>query len=134
MLNKTKIHNENISVAITSAVTLIIAIMIITNIFSGGNIKIIIHNKTQSEQTVWFEPKEKFTYTIPAGKKVKVKYSTEHINIALNMWYYEHKGNENSIELSGYVEKAFHGKVTVKIRQTEPEGDLDFEIVDKIGL
>jgi hypothetical protein len=125
---------KKFSKLIIISIVLITLIFIKEEYFSWGKIKVIVQNDTLSEQTIWLTPKEKFTYEIPKGKKKTIKYSTDHFAIVLELNYFNQEGKKESIELSGYVEKSYHGKVIVKMTQKELNGEIEFEIREKIRL
>ncbi|MDO9534521.1 MAG: hypothetical protein Q7J85_04130 [Bacillota bacterium] len=113
----------------------IVVILILNHfILSSGEIDIVIFNNTQSEQTICFEPKEQFTFHIPAGGKVKVKYSTDYFSYSLTMDYYDPQGNSKTITISEYVEKNYRGRAVVEMNQNDPSSEIEFVISDGIGL
>lgn len=114
------------------AIVLIIVIYIAFNFTFRGNIKIIVHNDTLSEQTISLTPEEEHTYTIPEGKKTNIKYSTDEISISLMLNYRDIEGNPKSIMLSEYVEAHEQGTVRVEMKQLAPNEEIVFEITDKI--
>lgn len=91
-----------------------------------------MHNDTLSEQTIWLAPEEEHTYKIPRGDKRNIEYSTEEISISLMLNYRDIDGNPKSIMLSEYVEAHEQGTVIVKMQQLNPDGEIVFEIIDKI--
>lgn len=133
-MNRSKVKSKKkyIKLIITICIALIVLSYINTEFFSWGKIKVIVYNNTLSEQTIWLSPEEKYTYNIPSGKKKNIKYSTDDFTISLMLSYYDNEGTLKSIMLSEYVEKHERGKVVVKMKQTELNGEIEFEIIDRI--
>lgn len=119
-------------------VTLLIIIILIplvyitSNFIFRGDIKIKLYNNTFSEQRIWLTPKDKYTYTLSPGEKIDIKYSTKHFTISLLLNYLDSTGNPKSILLSEYVEKHEQGTVILKMTQSTPNEEIDFEILNKI--
>ena len=110
----------------------IVLVYLVSNFIFRGDIKILVHNDTQSEQKVWLTPQEEHTYLIPTGKKRSIKYSTEDFQLSLTLNYLDTAGNPQSIVLSEYVEKHESGTVRVKMKQ-EPNKEVELEIIDNIN-
>ncbi|WP_172372813.1 hypothetical protein [Sporosarcina jiandibaonis] len=117
---------------------IIIGIILVTIIsikefyFSPGKVKVIVQNDTLSAQTIWLPPKEDFIFDIPKRQKKTIKYSLENDPISLVLHYVNPEGKEKTVMLSEYVEKSYQGKVTVTMTQKESNGELAFDVKDKI--
>jgi len=123
---------KNIKLIIKICIVIIVLSFIRTEFFSRGQIKIVVKNNTLLEQTIWLSPKEKHTYDISSGEKRNIKYSTDDFAISLMLNYYNSEGIPKDITLSEYVEKHEHGKVFVEMKQIELNGEIEFEIINKL--
>ena len=113
----------------------LVAVLIIKDkFFSFGKIDITVYNNTMTEQTIWFEPSEQFTFQIPPGEKVQVRYSTDYFTYSLEMQYYNLSGAHETVIICGYVEDGYHGKAVVKMNQSEYTEEIEFDIATEIGL
>lgn len=117
----------------------IFSILIFVLIYSAldfiirGEIEVVVHNDTTSEQTIWLQPEEEFTYTIPPGKKRKINYSTEHSGTSLMLNYQDIEGDPQEVTISEYVEAHEQGRVKIEIKQLNTNEEIFFEVTDKIN-
>ena len=109
----------------------VVSVYIVSNFIFRGDIKILVHNHTQSDQQVWLTPQEEHTYLISPGKKISIKYSTEDFQLSLTLNYLDTAGNPKSIVLSEYVEKHESGTVRVMMKQESNE-EIELEVIDNI--